>query len=410
MRIGVVGCGYVFDIYMRTMRAHPEIEIVALYDIDSSRLDQVAAYYCLPKCSNYEAMLTNPLIDTVLNLTSIDSHYQVTRLALQAGKHVYSEKPLTTNLRESLELFEQAEVSGVQLCCAPCNLFSDSISTLIRAVNSGSIGRPLLVYAELDDNPIQHMDFESVKSPSGADWPLLDEIMSGCTFEHVGYHLVWLCALLGPVESVTAFSAELVENKSAVAPGFVGTPDFSVACLNFANGAAARVTCSVVAPRDHRIRVIGREGEISSDGYRQYRAPVFLELFSKRTLSARKLYSLRRYPFLGRLVGIGGSRIKLNRTSKSHAVEGDFRQKRTLRDWLVELIRRKEVYSQDKFLGVALMADKLRAGGPPLLGADFILHINELTLLIQNAGRSGATATPATCFNHSALLTSLDHQ
>ncbi|GAB2738609.1 Gfo/Idh/MocA family protein [Sinomonas soli] len=398
MKLAIVGCGFVFDIYMRTIKAHPELIVSGVYDLRPERMQAVSARYGFHTYSTFDDLLADPNVDAVINLTNIDSHFDITKKALESGKHVYSEKPLTKSLEQSRELFRIAEANGVRVYAAPSNIFSDSVRTVFESVQSGAIGKPLLVYAELDDNPIHHMGFDKVTSPTGAPWPLHEEILEGCTYEHLGYHLVWICGLLGPAVSVTAFSSELIENKAEALPRLVGTPDFSVANIQFANGAAARITCSVVAPRDHRMRIIGREGEICVDGYRQYRAPVFLERFTSKSLNARKLRTLREHPSLGRLFGIGGRRIKLTRNWKSHAVESTNLVAPSLKQRLLEGIRRREVYAQDKFVGVAEMARELREGRPQYLSPDFLLHLNELTLLVQGAGPGGITAIPTTTF------------
>ena len=203
---------------------------------------------------------------------------------------------------------------------------------------------------------------------------------------------------MGPVVSVTAFSEELLSNKLPKSRGKVGTPDFSVACLSFANGAAARITCSVVAPRDHRMRIIGERGEIRADGYRQFRAPVYLEKFSYKTLSARKFQTLRNSSLLARLFGVGGRRVRLATNPRSYVVQGDFQERSTLRGRLVEWLRRKEVYAQDKFAGLAEMACAIENNEPQFLTPEFLKHINELTLLIQNAGPQGSALQPITSF------------
>lgn len=398
MNIAFVGCGFVFDIYMKTVRAHPELVIQGVYDLKPDRMQRVAAHYGFKTYDSYDSLLSDPKVDVVVNLTNIGSHYEVSKQALLRGKHVYSEKPLTTDLAQSRELFALAEKQGVRLYAAPSNIFSDSVRTIYDAVEQGRIGTPRLIYAELDDNPIHLMEFEKVRSATGAPWPVAEEIHEGCTFEHVGYHLVWICGLLGPAVSVTAFSAELLPDKSPLVPGHSGTPDYSVACLSFANGASARITCSVVAPRDHRMRVIGDAGEVSADSYRHYQSPVYLERFTKRSLSARKLHTLRAHPLLGRLFGIGGKRQKLVRNWKSAAVEKDQQIRSTLKQRLVEWLRRREVYAQDKLIGVAEMAQELKAGRPQLLSPDFLLHLNELTLLIQGAGPNGIALRPSTSF------------
>jgi predicted dehydrogenase len=399
MNIAIIGCGFVFDIYMRTLGAHPEIIIKGIFDINAARLEKAAGHYKLHAYGSFEDALADEHVAIIVNLTSISAHFDTSKRALLAGKHVYSEKPLTKNLEQSKELFAIQSRVGSRLICAPSNIYSDTVRTMLAAVRDGAIGKPVLVYAELDDNPIHLMGFDKVTSPSGARWPLNDEILEGCTFEHVGYHLVWICALLGPATSVTAFSTELLDKKSASLPAKVGTPDLSVACLTFSNGAAARITCSVVAPRDHRMRIIGDQGELSADSYRQYRGAVFLERFSKKTLSLRKLNFLRMHPDVGRLFGVGGKHLELARNWKSHAVEHDFQRHSSVKQRLIEWVRRKEVYAQDKFVGVAEMIREIEADQPQYLANDFLLHLNELTLMIQGAGPTGTAQKPTTTFS-----------
>lgn len=398
MKIAFVGCGFVFDIYMRTLRAHPDLTIKGVFDVRLERMHAVRSHYGFHTYDTYKALLADTEVDIIINLTPIGAHYAVTKQALEAGKHVYSEKPLTKSVEQSRELFEIAAAKGVRLYGAPCNIYSDTVRTMFKAVQDGAVGKPLLIYAELDDNPIHLMDFESVKSPTGAPWPLEEEIHEGCTYEHLGYHLVWICGLLGPAISVTAYSSELIADKTARVPGLSGTPDYSVANLHFANGASARITCSVVAPRDHRMRVIGREGEITGESYRHYQSPVFLERYSKGSLSARKFQSLRARPGLGRLFGIGGRRVPLVRNWKSAAVERDQQMKSSLKRRIVEWIRRREVYAQDKFVGIAEMAREIRGSQPQYLSPEFVMHVNELTLLTQGAGPAGIALKPTTSF------------
>ena len=206
MKIAFVGCGYVFDIYMRTRWAYPELEVSGVYDIDTKRSGVVGRHYGFHVYPSYDALLADPEVDIVVNLTSIGSHTETVQRALEAGKHVYSEKPLTTDVARSRELFELAAEKGLVLAGAPCNLYSDAAVTVWKAVRDGAIGKPVLVYAEIDDNPVHLMNLEGKQSPTGAPFPYKEELQEGCTAEHVAYHLVWLCAMFGPVVSVTAFS------------------------------------------------------------------------------------------------------------------------------------------------------------------------------------------------------------
>jgi predicted dehydrogenase len=397
--IAIIGCGYVFDHYMTTLGAHPELRVLGVHDRVAERAEIVGRHYGVPVYADFEALLADPEVELVLNLTNIESHFEVTRALLLAGKHVYCEKPLTTDIAQSQALFALAAERGLTLSSAPCNLFSDTVQTLWKAVRDGAIGRPLLVYAEFDDNPIYLMKPEGWRSRTGAPWPYLHEYEQGCTAEHIGYHLVWICAIFGPAQSVTAFSSVVVPHKTDQPMHPVDTPDFSVACIRFASGLVARITCSIAAPADHRMRIIGDEGEVASDSYRHYQSPVMLERFSALSLNARKARSARLQPLIGRRLGVGGRKLPLVRHPKSHAtLRASLGTRQPFVRKMIDNIKRREVGAQDKMLGVALTAQALREGRACPLTPDFILHINELTLAVQNAGVMGKAVKLATSF------------
>jgi predicted dehydrogenase len=210
--------------------------------------------------------------------------------------------------------------------------------------------------------------------------------------------------MFGPVISVTAFSKTLIEHKTDTPLSPADTPDFSVGCLNFANGVAARITCSWVAPRDHRFRIIGDQGEISADNAFHDQTAVRLERFSRVSLAARKAYTLRTQPVLGQIFGIGGRRLSLIRRWKSHAVEAERGVGRSLKHKFVSWLRRREIYAQDKLLGIAEMVRAIHDGRPQPMPPDFLMHLNELTLLIQHAGQDGRATKPTTTFKPLELL------
>jgi predicted dehydrogenase len=398
MNLAFIGCGHVFDYYISTMWAHNELKILGIYDIDNSRANKVGNYYEINVYESLDSLLNDKDIDIIVNLTNINSHYDVSKKSLEAGKHVYSEKPLTTNLEETKELFKIAKMRNLIFSGAPCNIFSDSVCTMWKAIIDKAIGKPVLVYAEFDDNPIHLSNFMKSKGPTGAPWPYIEEFEQGCTFEHIGYHLVWICAIFGPVKSLTAFSKNLIKNKTNSKLSPPNTPDYSVACLNFDNGVTARITCNIVAPRDYRMRIIGDEGEILCDRYSNYKSPVFLERFSKSSLNARKLSSVRRHLILGRLFGVGGYKIPLINRWKSHAIDSEKGYRRTFKQKIISWIRRRETHAQDKMLGIAEMAHSIRHKKPQLLTPEYLIHINELTLLIQRASEDGIATSPSTTF------------
>ncbi len=403
--IGIIGCGYVFDHYMTTLPQHRGLRVVGIADRDTARRDKAAAFWGLRAVADSAALLADPEVSIIVNLTSIESHAEVTRAALMAGKHVYSEKPFVPDLAEARALIDLAEARGLRIGCAPSNALSPTAQTLWKAVSDGTVGDVRLVYAEFDDNPIYLMAPEGWRSRSGAPWPYLHEYEMGCTWEHVGYHLTWMCAIFGPVRSVTAFSRRILPDKTDQPLTPSDTPDFSVACLEFESGVVGRVTCSIAAPYDHRMRIFGNRGMLHSDTYRHYECPVYLETFGKLNLNARKARTVRTSTLLSWIFGIGGRRLPLTRP----AVPGGQAPTdlgagagRGLRGWLNRL-KRRQLGQQDKSVGIAELAAAIAEGRPQFPAHDFTLHLTELTLAIQGAGRAGAAQALTTRFDPLAL-------
>ncbi|MCI5226259.1 MAG: gfo/Idh/MocA family oxidoreductase [Candidatus Electrothrix sp. AX2] len=392
MKIAIIGCGYVFDVYMATWHRHPNLEILGVTDIDRSRVEVVTHFYRLAAYSCNEEVYADKRVELVVNLTSIDSHYEVTKFALSAGKHVYSEKPLATSMDQVNDLIALAEQKGLRLSCAPSNVLSDTIQTMWKAVLDGAVGDVRIIYAEFDDNPIYLMEPEGWTNRTGAPWPYKHEYESGCTYEHVAYHLTWLCAMFGPVKSVTAFSKQTIPDKTNSQLDPADTPDFSVACLLFQSGMVARVTCSIAVPYNHRMQIVGNKGMIWADTYRHYRCPVFLEKFTKVTMNARKAYSVRVNTFLQRLLGVNGRRVKLLKLIPPGA---NTVRSENSRWWhsgdLFRRILKYQVGQQDKAIGIAELVDALENERIPFPSHDFTRHICELTIAIQGAGTHSGT-------------------
>lgn len=242
---------------------------------------------------------------------------------------------------------------------------------------------------------------ELARSPTGAPWPWLHELEMGCTWEHAGYYLSWMCAMFGPVKSVTAFSKRTLPDKTDQPLDPPDTPDFSVACLDFHSGVVGRLTCSIGAPYDHRLRVIGNKGMIMADTYRHYRCPVYLERFTRLPLKGRLLAAVRNSTPLQRLFGVGGRRLDLVRnpspgTDRIIDPAGPWWRPMTWRD---RFWKRQEGW-QDKCLGIAELADAIRSGRRPFPAHDFTYHVTELTLAI---GEGGGTRLLESSFQPPAL-------
>ncbi len=402
MKIAIIGCGYVVDHYLKTLKNHPILELTGVTDLKKERAEKVANYYDTTIYASNKALLADPEVELVVNLTNPESHYEVNKAALLAGKHVYSEKPFTHDISQAQELVDLAKKKGLILSGAPCNILSDTVQTMWKSVLDGAIGKIQLVYAEFDDNPIYLMNPEGWTSASGAPWPYRHEYEEGCTVEHAGYHLTWLCAIFGPVVSVTAFSSCQVPDKTSLPLNPDDTPDFSVACLVFNSGVVARLTCSIIAPLDHRMTIFGNEGLIHTDTYRHYQSPVYIERFNPINLNARKARSVRMNPFLQWIFGVGGKKqvlVKKRKQSLRPLLSEYLTSKPPILGVVIKNIKKHELGAQDKFLGVVEMAEAITENRSCLLPPDFVVHITELTLAISNSGKTNKPYTIKTTFS-----------
>lgn len=272
MRMGFVGCGYVAEQYANCLRHHPELTLTAAYDTNPQHLASFAARTNARAARDLDELLSGD-VELIVNLTNPRAHLTVNRAAIAAGKHVYSEKPLAMTVSDAESLAALANDRGVVLASAPCSVLSECAQTLWHAVRHDAVGPIRLVYANFDDGMIApNLQPWNWRNDAGVPWPAKDEFEVGCTFEHAGYVLTWLCAMFGPAVSVTSFASVCLPDKGIAVDGMA--PDFTVGCIEFAGGVVARVTCGLVAPRDKSILVVGDAGELFVGNVRDDAAPV----------------------------------------------------------------------------------------------------------------------------------------
>ncbi len=381
MRIAIVGCGYVADFYLATLANHPGLEFLGVHDREPARASRIATRHHTRDYGSLDALLADDRVEIVLNLTNPRDHYEVSRLCLDAGKHVYTEKPLATVWDQAVELVERAEAKGLQIVSAPCTVLGESAQTLWKAVRQGTIGPVRLAYAELDDGLIHRENYRAWLSASGNPWPFQDEFEVGCTLEHAGYYVTWLAALFGPAESVTSFAGCQVPG-AVKAPGVplspADTPDFSCGGIRFASGVVARLTCSIIAPHDHSLRLFGEEGTLSVKECWNFGSPVLLRRWTRWSFRAEKR------PVLARLLGLGPRRLPLvRRPDFRYDVPGANR---------IDFCR-----------GVAELADAIQDQRPCRISTRFSLHINEIVLALQDPQGMGCPRALTSRFDPATL-------
>ncbi|HHP7230303.1 MAG TPA: Gfo/Idh/MocA family protein [Xenococcaceae cyanobacterium] len=356
-KIAVVGCGFVAGYYLKTFANHPNLKLVGVMDRDSERATKLAQYYSVKIYQSLSELLQDSTVELVVNLTNPRNHYEISKACLEAGKHVYSEKPLAMEYEQAADLVNLAEQKGLYISCAPCNVLSETAQTIWKALRENVIGKVRVVYAEMDDGMIHKMAYRKWFNNVGVPWPYKDEFEVGCTLEHAGYYVTWLTAFFGAAESVTAFSSCVIDRKvtdTVLEPP--DTPDFSVACIKFASGIVARLTCSIIAPHDHALTIVGDEGLLCTEDCWNYESPVYI----KRRLTIRRKTMInplkQKYPLVRKQLPIFNLR----------------------RDKTMDFAR-----------GVAELAEAIAEKRTCRLASRYVLHVNEIVLAIHHTIATG---------------------
>ena len=119
VKFGVIGCGNISNAYFSATKKFPILQVAACADIDLARAQAKAEEHGVAKACLPEALLADPEIEVVINLTIPVAHFAVCKAALEAGKHVHVEKPLSITREQGKELVELARAKGLRLGCAP---------------------------------------------------------------------------------------------------------------------------------------------------------------------------------------------------------------------------------------------------------------------------------------------------
>ena len=260
-RVGIVGCGNVTDLYLPGSARFPVIELAACADMDAERAADLAARGGFPAMA-VEDLIADPSIEVVLVLTPPTAHAAVSRAAIAAGKHVYSEKPLATSREDAAAILADATAAGVRLGAAPDTFLGGGLQTARALIDEGAIGTPLSASAA-----VAHLGPERWHPNPGIFYaqgggPLLD----------VGpYYVAALVSLLGPITRVAAAGRGLGTERRVAAGPRAGTtvvsetPTTVVGTIDFASGVVGGLTASfdVVASLVPHLEVHGTTGSLS---------------------------------------------------------------------------------------------------------------------------------------------------
>ena len=196
--IGVIGCGMIAHTYLENLaKRFGAVQILGVADLIEERAQWASERYHAPVMTN-EEIYENPDIEIVVNLTNVWSHYEVTKAALEHGKHVYTEKMAAENFARAKELYDLAQEKGVMFACAPDTFLGGGYQTCRKLIDDGFIGRPFAVNATIIRG----------YAASGAAPMLNNVLVDGGTipYDMGGYYIHALQLLFGPVKRVAGFA------------------------------------------------------------------------------------------------------------------------------------------------------------------------------------------------------------
>lgn len=261
-RVGLCGCGVISAAYARKLNALPFVELVACADLLPERAKALAEEHAIPKVLEPEALIRDPDVDLLLNLTVPLAHFDVSRAALEAGKSVYSEKPLALALVDGRALAEAASGRGLRVGCAPDTFLGAGLQTCRKLIDEGAIGEPVAANGFM-------------LSPGPERWHPRPQIFyrhgAGPLFDIGPYYLTALVALLGPVRRVTGAARVTHERRPIPSEPRRGewmdveVPTHVASVLEFEAGALGSLVLSfdVQASRYRHIEIYGTEATLA---------------------------------------------------------------------------------------------------------------------------------------------------
>jgi predicted dehydrogenase len=260
VNIGVIGCGNISDAYLKNLARHPRAKVVAVSDVVMERAEAKAQAYEV-EALTVEEMLGRRDISVILNLTVPQVHAEVSRSALLAGKHTYSEKPLALNKADAHQLVALAREKGLGLGSAPDTVLGVGIQTARKALDNGWIGRPVAGAAFMMGHGPEnwHPNPDFFYQPG-----------AGPLFDMGPYYVSALFQLLGPVARVTAMTGAAHQERVVRNPVRYGlripvnTPTHVAGTLAFSAGPIVTFVTSfdVWASSLPRIEIYGTEGTL----------------------------------------------------------------------------------------------------------------------------------------------------
>jgi predicted dehydrogenase len=350
LRIGIVGCGNISMAYLRNVPLFRDVAITACADLNPEAAARRAGEFGL-RAMEVAGLIEDPAIDLVLNLTVPAAHFDISMRALQAGKHVFTGKPLAVTAAAGRDLVATAAARGLALGSAPDTFLGAAGRHARRLIEAGGIGAPVTGTAFMLGRGMEHWHPDPGFYYQPGAGPVMD----------MGpYYLTMLVNLIGPVRRVQAVATSGQSERLITAEGPkqgsrfpVGTPTSVLSLLEFTCGAVVTFGASW-------------------DVFRHSNAPIELH----GTKGSLRLPDPDTFGGVVALSDHGGA---WDEVDTAHLPYGAV-------NWPPAAPDRANY----RMLGLADLARALREGRPPRASGDLALNVLEVMEAILRAGETGA--------------------
>ncbi len=275
LRVGIVGCGNISSIYIENSERFTDYQVVACADLDYPKAMELAQKYNIGKAMKLEEIFTSPDIDLILNLTIPHAHSSVSLKAIENGKHVYTEKPLSISYEEGKRILEAASEKGVIVGSAPDTFLGWSLQLAGKWIEEGRIGRIVGATGNMMSNGPEswHPNPDFYYKAGG-----------GPMFDMGPYYLTALVSLLGNVKRVTGVARKTYTERLITNPKRFGeiipveVPTHVTGIMEMESGVVTTITTSfdVMGARMPHLEIYGEKGTISLPDPNQFNLPLLI--------------------------------------------------------------------------------------------------------------------------------------
>ena len=273
VKIGVVGCGNISPTYLEQLQTFDILEVKAVCDIIPERAEAKAKKFNIPHVYTNAEMYADPEIEIIVNLTPPRVHSEVGLEAVEAGKSIYNEKPLSVSRETAQKMMQIAAEKGLRVGGAPDTFMGAGLQTCRKLIDEGAIGTPVAATAfMMGYGPERwHPDPEFFYKAGG-----------GPMFDMGPYYLTALVSLLGPVKRVAGLARISFPEREIGSEPLRGTkiqvetPTHVQGLLEFTAGPIATLITSFDVWHSDlpRIEIYGSEGMLSVPDPNTFGGPV----------------------------------------------------------------------------------------------------------------------------------------